>query len=207
VQAEYRSASLTSELLHLLIVTGVSPDTLETARRIVRDELDHAEICHAVISELGPADQEEIDPNSLFLAHDQGAPAPLRALSAVADLFCCGETVAVPLFLAIRADASEDLVLPALDRIVRDEAVHRKFGWDTAAELLDMLGPLGAAWLNERVPGYLDKVQTAYRGPERANASATAKWGLMSPHRYGEIVAETVEQVIRPRFRALGIAV
>ena len=74
------------------------------------------------------------------------APAPDGPLAALVDTilhaFCLGETFAVPLFAAMRPATTQPTAAAALQRILRDEATHRAFGWDTLDALLE-LDPAG----------------------------------------------------------------
>ena len=51
--AEYGSAGITAQVLTWGIQAGLPAPLLHTAARIVRDELDHAELSHGVVQALG----------------------------------------------------------------------------------------------------------------------------------------------------------
>ena len=53
VAAEYGSAGITAQVLTWGIQAGLPAPLLHTAARIVRDELDHAELSHGVVQALG----------------------------------------------------------------------------------------------------------------------------------------------------------
>lgn len=210
VIAEYRSAALTAEMLHGIITLGLSPDTIATCHRIVSDELEHAELSRSVLLAAGGQDSAiAMSRESLSIPHAPGQPLELRLLAATADLFCCGETVALPLFLALRGDEQDGVVEPtavlALERIVRDEAVHRAFGWELLDELLERCGEPGAAWLRPRVPGFVERILAAYQAEDPGCTPVERGWGLMAPRRYAEITRRCVDEVIRPRFAARGL--
>ena len=205
VVAEYRSAALTAELLHWLIELGVSPDTLAVAHRIVSDELAHAELSREVLT-LAGGGEVAIDRATLRSHLEPAAPIELRALAVCARTFCCGETVAVPLFRALRAEARVERTWPAFDRILADEAVHRAFGWDLLDELLERLGDPGRAWLTERVPAYVDGLRRAYRDVGDAFPDADRAWGLMPSGRFAAITDACVRETILPWFARRGVA-
>ncbi|MCP4806921.1 MAG: ferritin-like domain-containing protein [Proteobacteria bacterium] len=205
--AEYRSACLTAELQHWLLVIAVSPDTLDVCHRIVMDEVAHAELSReAFLAAGGDPAALPLARDTLFLPHDVEAPLEYRALSVAADVFCCGETVAVPLFLALREDATEAPAIEALDRIVRDEATHRAFGWTLLDELLERL-PDGVVWLQQRAPEFVRRIADAYDGYGSTTVDQGPEWGLMPPVRYGEITRQCIDEVIRPRFAKRGVTV
>src|SRR5262245_13462159 len=102
IEAEYRSAALTAELNHWLIQAGAPPDLIEGALRIVKDELDHAELSHAVFVEAGGSAPPTLDRQRLALTRDRQAPLEHAILRCGVELFCLGETVAVRLFQRMR---------------------------------------------------------------------------------------------------------
>lgn len=206
VQVEYASAARTAELLHWLIQLGVSPDTLETCRRVVADELVHAELSRdTVVAAGGDAAAIPIDPATLVLTHEQGGSLPARALGAVAAIFCCGESLAVPLFLEMRREATEPAAVTALDRIVKDEAVHRAFGWNALDELLERFGDDGRALLASRLPAYIEEARTTYTGRAFERSDVHRAFGLIDIERYEALTETCIQDVLLPRFRALGV--
>lgn len=207
VVAEYSSAAVTAELLHQVIVLGLSPDTLETCHRIVSDEIAHAELSREVVLAAGGSEDDVIPiaREGLLSGRGSGDPLELQVLATVTDVFCCGETVAVPLFRAIREPTSEPVAVAALDRILRDESIHRAFGWDTLDELLELLGETGRSWVRERAPGYMNRIRQAYRnrgGAEDICTPTEVRWGRMEPRRYSEITETCIAEVITPRFES-----
>jgi len=206
VAAEYTSAAITAELLHQLLALGLSPDTLEVCHRIVGDEMAHAELSRDVFLAAGGDEAEiPIARESLWSGREPEEPLEHQALATVADVFCCGETVAVPLFRAIREPTTEPVALAALDRILRDESIHRAFGWDTLDELLELLGDAGRDRVRARASGYISRIREAYtsrRPPGRPCSPEELSWGRMEPGRYGEIAEVCIAEVIIPRFEA-----
>ncbi len=200
VSAEYRSAALTAQLLHRCIQLGIDDALLATAQRIVADELEPARISHDVAVALGGPDEPvPLDPGEL--------QAPDRPEGPFADLveravqgFCLGETFAVPLFHAMRQGA-EGPARAALDRILRDEAVHRQFGWDLLDALLEVDGDGVRAYVTRRLPGWLAGFERAYHpdhpGEDLGPAERAA--GLIPLSAYRAAYVEAVETDIRPR--------
>lgn len=206
VEAEYRSAAWAAELLTWLIRAALSPDTLALTQRMVADELAHAELGRAVLLAAGGEPEAVYIPrDSLVLPHAPGLPEELRALLVAADLLCCGETVAVPLFAALREGASEPAAVAALDRVLRDEPAHSALGWILLDELLERLGPLGRAWLAPQLPACLERLHRAY-GHSGGTCTPTQRaWGLMAPVEYSRVLVQAVEERLRPRFAARGL--
>lgn len=205
VVAEYRSAALFSELLHWLITLGVSPDTLEVGVRIVADELAHAELSREVFL-LAGGDEARIPIQQEDLSIRQPAELPVffRALAAVVEICCCGETVAVPLFNAIQEGTTQPDAVRVLTRIQKDEAVHRAFGWTTLDELMELAEGPAREFLAPRLAESVRSIQAAYASDVHACTDEQLSWGLMAPSRYGEIARECAATVIVPRFRQRG---
>ena len=207
VRAEYGSAALTARVVHGLIATGMPRPLIDTALRIVRDELDHAAISHSTLVALGG----EEDALSIDVAQLSGPAHPAPVLASLTEnilgAFCVGETVAVPLFAAMRAGTTQPDAQAALDRILRDEAVHRAFGWDTLEALIAM-DPKGVpAFASVRIEGLIAASRRAYvvEGVLPTLEDAERAAGLIDLTDYARIFEDCVRESILPRFAALGI--
>jgi len=208
VAAEYTSAAITARVLHLGIVCGLDRDLLATARRIVGDELDHAALSDEARIALGDEDV----PLGLDIARLQPAPHPDGPLADLLEhllgSFCLGETLAVPLFAAMRSGATHPAVQPMLTRVLRDEAVHRAFGWEALDAVL-ALDPAGVrARAAERLPALCAGYRAAYRDlpPDPPLTPEERACGLLPHADYRRIFDQTMDAGIRPRFRDRGIA-
>jgi hypothetical protein len=207
--AEYTSASITAQLLHWLIRAGFDPDLIDTAHRIVRDELDHAALSHDTLVALGGADTpSELDVDQLAMpTAPEGVLA--SALDSILRNFCFGETFAVPLFAAMREHTTHPAVLPMLERVLRDEAIHRQFGWDC----LDALIARDAAGVQARsaskIRRFRSQFQASYGTLHQSDPLLPIEIaaGMMPPARYVEIHDATLRDVIIPRFALRGIDV
>jgi hypothetical protein len=210
VEAEYTSAAITAELVQWLIRLGASPDLIRDGLRIVDDELEHASLSHAVATEAGANERPQLVQERLGLRRHAERPLLLDAALQGVEIFCLGETVAVPLFVAMREDCSVPVARQALDRIVRDEVRHRDFGWMLLAWLIDTHAePMREAIANA-LPAMFERLRSSY-GQSDFEAridepgEADARWGLMPSPRYHEILLRTVERDYIPRFARVGI--
>ncbi|MFN3197388.1 MAG: ferritin-like domain-containing protein [Bradymonadia bacterium] len=209
VEAEYRSSAITQHLTLWLTQIGASPDLIRAGLVIAEDELVHAEMSHQVLLNAGGALPGPLDRQSLGL-QARGGPLEHDVLRVVIDVFCLGETVAVPLFSALRAECTVPSARACLDRVLVDEVRHRAFGWDALTWLVeahpqgDTFQSLAARILPElltRVAGhYSDRGEPAMTDDECA-------WGLMHSSRYAEILQRTWRRDYQPRFAQLGIDV
>lgn len=207
VEAEYRSSAHTQHLTLWLIQLAAPRELIDDGLRITADELDHAELSAAVCAEAGSTTSPALRQDDLQLKVPPGTLEE-RALFAALEVFCLGETVAVPLFTELRRECTVPVARAALDRVLKDEVRHRQFGWDLLDYLLDRSPSLvGAA--QSFLPGALSRQKRRYGGttagggpgPASEVSPAERAWGLMAPARYGEILEATVHKEYEPRFR------
>jgi hypothetical protein len=202
VEVEYRSAALTQHLTLWLIQAGLSPDLIRAGLAIVDDELAHAELAHEVAQAAG-AEPRIIDRGALELVRTQD-PLEHDLARVCAGMFCLGETVAVPIFRALRERCTVEPARHALDRVLADEVRHRDFGW-TLLEAL--VGDRAMARLVEReLPTLVASVRRTYTASEKLPLTDEERaWGLMPAADYAVILERTVEREFVPRFARLGI--
>jgi hypothetical protein len=184
VVAEYRSAAHTSELATWLIEVAAAPELVRDALRIVSDELTHAELSAGVLDAAGGSVSGVVARESLRLPRTE--PVEWAIVRAGVEIFCLGETVAVPLFRRMLAGATVPVARGALRRIVADEARHRRFGWD----LLDWARasparPVVEHVLENELPAMIARVRSAYGEGRREDIPDTWRaWGLIAPAEY-----------------------
>ncbi len=204
VQAEYRSAVSAARTVHLLLLCGLDEELARDGMRIVTDELDHARLSHEVRLALGGGDAP--------VPVEMAVPAASPPLPELVDLavrdFCLGETFAVPLFAAMRLESTLPEVRAALERILRDEARHRQFGWDLLDALLEVDGETVRARVQLRLPGWLEGFRLAYGlGPSASPLTPEEEAaGLMAPARYNEVHDRCLAEDILPRLHERGIS-
>lgn len=210
VEAEYRSSVITQRLTLWLTQAGASPDLLHAGLRIAADELDHAELSMAVHRAAGGGSTPQLDRASLEHPIRSGDPLEWDIVRLGVDVFCLGETVAVPLFRYLREGCEEPAAKAALQRILRDEVRHRDFGWTLLDAMLD--GPLAPelrALVVRELPGWFGRIRASYAPAFAAAQTALSdddrRWGLMPAARYAEVVAKTLSRDWVPRFRERGI--
>ena len=208
VRAEYHSASVTARVLHLAIAAGLPRELLDTAHRIVSDELDHAELSHDALCAIGGADRP-IGIDFAMLAnfsHPDGALAEL--VQHVLHSFCFGETLAVPLFREMRTGTTHPVARTALDRILVDEAVHRAFGWQALDALLEVDGDGVRALLQSAMPATLRHFHTAYGlAPQGTPLTPDeVAVGLLSHDTYRSVFQSTWQDDICERFHRRAVA-
>jgi hypothetical protein len=212
VEAEYRSAAITQHLGLWLIQIAAPPDLIADSRRIVADEMIHAELSHVTFVAAGGSGAPKLVRESLALPRSR-SPLEHDVLRHGVEVFCLGETVAVRLFKRLRQHCSVPEARHALDRILKDEVRHREFGWTLLEWLLstpssrELRGVLAA-----ELPAMLHRVRKNYGAtdgaasrPQPELSNAERAWGLMPLDEYANAVEETIVRDYAPRFRTLGI--
>lgn len=207
VEAEYRSASLTHHFTHWLIQIGAPPDLITDGLRIVGDELAHAELSHAVYQDALGVDPPRIDRTTLTLQRTADAVLEWEVLRYGVEIFCLGETVAVPLFSYMREHVEVPSARAALDRILVDEVFHRDFGWNVLDWLLET--PLAehiAITVEGQLPEMFSGLVRNYGSSgELVITDDDRAWGLASGADYRRILERTYERDWAPRFAERGI--
>jgi len=209
ITAEYRSAAITQHLTLWLIQIGASPELITDGLRIVRDELAHASMSHRTLSAAGGEVKTIIARETLGLRQREGEPLELAVARTCVEVFCLGETVAVPLFKVLREGCSVPAARQTLDRVLRDEVRHRDFGWALLGHLLELPAASAIRALVQReLPQMFVRLRRSY-APEGgelhvAISDADRAWGLMPVARYRQILERAVTRDYVPRFKAQG---
>ncbi len=209
VEAEYRSAAITQHLGLWLIQIGASPDLVKLSMRIAADEIAHADLSHRAYVAAGGEELPQITRETLQLRRHEEDPLEDDVLRVCVDVFCLGETVAVPLFSKLRADCTVPAARRVLDRVLRDEVRHRDFGWTLFAWMLEHpLHERFRALVARELPHFFRRVRGVY-APSGAETRASIApedraWGLMPPALYGQVLTRTLERDWVPRFAKLG---
>jgi hypothetical protein len=210
VAAEYRSAAIAQHLGLWLIQIGASPDLVRASQRVARDELVHAAQARRVYQAAGGSGTAVLDRTMLGLPRTGADPLELDVARACLDGFCLGETVAVRLFAALRSGCTVAPARAALDRVLRDEVLHRDLGWTLLGWLLELpAGPEVRRLIDRELPGMFVALVASYAPPEVRTAKeidpGDRAWGLMPGARYAAVLERSAEQDYLPRFARLGI--
>ena len=213
---EYCTAAAFARLLGALLEAGAPLDLVGMASDFVADEVHHVELTSRLAMALGGGAPKEVDLESLVLAVDASRGPLERASEQVVQLCCVAEAFSVPMLAGCLAGAGHPLVRAVLERIVRDETPHGRFGWlylEWAAPLFD-----GAqrAWLAEVAMTTLEHFSVEWIGAESAHGTCARlgfrmadvrALGWMEPLAYAERARRVVrEEIVAPLAR-FGIAV
>ena len=179
--SEHASARVFGAMLGPMMKAGLSAAELRRVADMARQELDHAVLCASVLSALGAAAVHEMPTMDDVPVHEDTTPLAAVVRNAI-SIGCCSETVAVALVASERALAGPAPVRVVLDRILRDEVKHARFGW----RLVGRLAPHLSARERDGVNAYLVDVfahQVRFHAPflDMPCAGADAV-GVGAPH-------------------------
>ena len=190
---------------------GASPDLVKLGLRIAGDEMAHADLSFRTYGAAGGTEMPRIARETLELRRHPTEPVEHDVTRVAMEVFCLGETVAVPLFKEIREGCTAPSARRCLDRVLRDEVRHRDFGWALLPWLLESspLAPALRALVIAELPAAFARIRAVYAPPAAATKTRIADedraWGLIPPARYGEILRRTLDRDWVPRFGKLGI--
>jgi hypothetical protein len=202
---EWASAQAMSGVAATLDAVDVPEALRDEARSFAADEKTHVALCAGVARRLGGGVPIAYDPAALALP---GGGTPFeRATSTVLRVCCVGEAVAQPLLAGNLRATRQPLARAVLERIVRDETRHARFGWRylawaaprfsiddksrLAREAAELLRPLVAG---------LDRVGAA---DDRDGAGL----GWTAPSEWRRLARAAIEDVLLARLAEHGIAV
>lgn len=204
--AETNSSGTAAELFAALVEVGAPASTLSACQVIIQDELRHAQHSVQVFEEAG-GDGPLLA--ALQIPFQPFAPPTWTALHRALDItiraFCCGETVAVPLFLSMYRRAKVPSARQVLHGILKDEGRHRAFGWSTLRILLKSCGPADLTLASQSARVGMEDVQEVYSSGTWQPSPAEQAWGVMGPLDYKKALRQAVSKVMEPRFTTAGL--
>jgi hypothetical protein len=202
IEAEYRSATIVHHLTLWLMQLAAPPELVRAGLRIAADELRHAELSHRCFIAAGGVGGPLLPRETLGLTRRTSDVLELDVARVVVEMFCLGETVAVPLFKLLRDGATIAPARKALDRILVDEVRHRDFGWVGLEWLLTLPEALPIrALIHTELPRYFAQVRRNYASATNAEITDEERsWGLMAPATYKQAAERTLTRDWVPRF-------
>jgi hypothetical protein len=200
--AEYNSSARTIHLVHWMQQVAMSPDLIREAISIADDEMVHAQLCYAVAAEAGCTSGLPYDDLSLSLG-ERFDDHRKNVLYVLVESYCFGETVAVPLFSAMRKHTQHPAALAVYDQVLEDEPRHAAFGW-LALAWCDEMWPETRSWLAEIVPDALSSMRAAYHVSSEYEPPLSGQekaWGMMPKRQYQEVLDKTIKGTFTERLR------
>jgi hypothetical protein len=180
-------------------------DVLECAK-FADEERRHGVLCGAVVESLGGVAAFEMVDCPALPEHED-TTSIVAVLRNAMSVGCMSETVAVSLIGAERLEMPEGEVRALLTLIWADEIGHARFGWHLLARTLRDLSPREREDLARYVPvalAHLDRHELAHL-PDCEGPRGGEAWGLCSGRSARMLYRATVNQIIVPRLRSMGI--
>jgi hypothetical protein len=198
---EYASALQMMQLAQALGEAQVPTALWARACTFATDELVHVELCAGVARRCGGTVDLLQAPQ---LPPLDPALTPLeRANQLVLRVCCLGEAVSQPLLAGNLRAARQPLARAVLERIVRDETRHARFGWD----YFDWSGPrltdVERQALGELLGAALRHWDAAWRGDVSVGDGGGLGW--MSPAEWQSLAKETIAETLVANLRRYGI--
>lgn len=215
LDSEFESVVIAGWMTSALARMAAPLDILGAFGRIVEDEVRHVDICSEVIWALGGTPTIPATPPPPYPGWDSDPAAEAEAITGLMSFFCIGELLSDKLLRQAELQSAEPLAQWALNEILRDEAFHGPWGFETArlyvptwdaarkktlvARLLEE-----AARLERRLGGPLTAPPAVEKEPSR-QVLALAALGLPDAPTLLAVFYETIEAQLLPRMRDIGI--
>lgn len=195
---EHRTGAACAATLEALIAARAPVDLVALATRFPLDEVTHVEMCARLAGELGGGVPLRHDPE-LVPHPDPALPPLVKAAELVVRVFCVGEAISIPLLRGTARAATHPLVKGALNRIVKDEAAHGRFGWLFLDWALDLLSGEEQAHLGRIARDEIGKLERSWDHiivrPEDADDVHALGW--MESQAYLDLARRTLESDVK----------
>ncbi|MBL8605305.1 MAG: hypothetical protein JNK72_25465 [Myxococcales bacterium] len=211
--SEYRSLGVFAEMMGRLPEAGLALDVHTGLSRLIADEARHTEHCLRLAEALGGADDATVEGPSLRLVDTKLSPRLWLARWTL-SMFCVGESASVGLLHAMR-DAVEDPCIGAvIAGLLRDEAMHDRFGWALAETLVPALSDDEREWLGADLAyvfSHYDRMHAGATGDVDALPTPPeipgpgAAFGVVDAACFARAWYTRVGEVILPGLAALGV--
>lgn len=208
---EHRSAAVFSNLLPQLMEAEAPMEVKTAVLRSSLDELRHAQLSAEVVEFLGGEPVIEGDLTPELPAKHEGVPPLERALRNTMFVGCFSETLAVGMLTEERELCREPYIERVIQQLLSDETLHARVGWAYLQHVWPSLDADARQRTTDYVPHalrffereMLSTTKIGYVDPQtRADARAL---GFSDPQSAREIFDMTIDEVIEPRLREIGI--
>jgi hypothetical protein len=204
---EYMSSRVFDALAGQMKAAGYASADVAECKRFAEEECRHGVLCGAVVEALDGRAVAHVEERRALPEHADVSPgeAVLRNLLSIS---CLSETVAVSLIAAEWAVMPEGPLRALLTRIWSDEIGHARFGWRILKDRVpglrsDERARLGA-YLGVAL-AHLERHELAHLHVESSPPPEGAALGLCDGKEARKLYYETVDEVIVPRLRTLGV--
>lgn len=207
-QTEFDSIEVMSRFLRDVLEAGDPIEIYSAAADAIRDEVRHTALCVGVVEALGQRallPERRAPEPAEFLA----LPPAGRALGTAVSMLAINETVSVALLRDLAARATHPVIKQVLAATFADEDEHGGFGWQYVAASLERFDPQGREYARtvaqETIAGFVTSLADAPAPATESDEQELARWGLLSEGREARLIAQAIDEAVRPALRRLGL--
>lgn len=215
LDSEFESVVIAGWMTSALARMAAPLDILGAFGRIVEDEVRHVDICAEVIWALGGTPTIPATPPPPYPGWADDPAAEAEAVTGLMSFFCIGELLSDKLLRTAEEMSGEPIAQWALNEILRDEAFHGPWGFETARLYVPAWDELRKAKLVERLLEEAKRLERRLGGPLASPPKqdavpsreqlALSTLGLPDPAILLGVFYEAIDGQLLPRMRDLGI--
>ncbi len=196
-----------SIIVRELLETGAEKPVLQLCCKAAGDEIAHAQLCLDLAERIDGTRRAWPAPTSLHVPqYSELSSGPLLTALHLVAMSCLNETIASVRLLEAIQLAQFPGAKQALQRILSDEIGHARAGWAHLAS--QHVTAVMKQQIAERVP---DLIRASMTSLIEENASISTEefaiWGLPSVDVARAHAQKAVDEIVRPGFDRLGLAV
>lgn len=217
MDSEFESVVIAGWMTSALARMAAPLDVLGAFGRIVEDEVRHVDLCAEVLWALGGTPTIPAQAPPPYPGWGQDPDAEAEAINGLAAFFCVGELCSHFLLKQAQMVSSEPIANWALSEIVRDEAFHGPWGFETVRPFLAKWSPERKAALATRLVEEASRLERRLGGPlppvapDHEEEEPTeemiqlASLGLPAPPMLLAVFYQAIETQLVPRMKDLGV--
>jgi hypothetical protein len=208
---EYRAVGSFCEVLAALVQVKAPLDLMGMTSDFLADECSHVELASRMAMELGGGAPRSVEQDQLAMRPGKGTPLQ-RANEIVLRVSCVAEAFSGGTATVIFGETTHELPRAVYERILRDEAHHRRLGglyFEWALPRIDdaelaRLGRILGVTIRGLVPYWASRTA---RDPEKPKPSADElhRLGWLPPARFAPLAREVVIRDIVDPLACIGI--
>lgn len=206
---EYCTAAAFADLLAALLAVNAPINLVALCGDFMADEMLHVELCSRLATEMGGGAAYQVDYTRLTRRDVVEGPPLARANELIVRLCCVGESFSLPMLAGCLRSSTHPLVRAVLTRIVKDEALHGRLGFEYLEWVEPMLDDAERARLAKAAVAELETLAPLWqrlrsevqdgRTSEGFEVADVRQMGWMLSHEYREAAqAAVVEDVVEP---------
>lgn len=205
-RVEREAADLFNRLAtDLAEVFGESDALTQQARKSGRDETVHSSLCQDILN----TSQKPVELLPAVLGAPLGPVAASlreRVVYTAVAMGCVTETLSCALLVEMQKRAGPQIIKHTVQEILEDEISHGRLGWSV---LTREKSEHNVSWLKPYLAGMVREAMHSDVLPMTVGDGETtcdlSEWGILPQAEATAIMTETVNKVIYPGLRALGV--